>query len=702
MAKTKVDPEIVKARNRARAHFRREAQAYEDREAKEARETLYRLAYRQSREQDRIEETRDASIMRWVTGQAQAVFASLDITPRIETQIKRSVDGFVASGYTDFRSINVTVNTALYDENKPEQIARMIAMTKGLLYHEGGHILYTVPVMNLLEQSTTQGYTPPFVTSLVDNPTDDQVTFEQYKWVWNLLEDQRMECAVVRMSPVIERYLKVLVLDVVIQSSQDTPHRAWPFISGRSYLPKTVLSQFRRIAVEWAQNNDLIDTLSNIDRLVRAYKRATTEREMAEIVYETVPHVRRWLGFIGGAGNTDSHDSRRDPEGLPSPTDSSTEDSGGWPTPSPKSESDKSGKPTPSNSDKSDDGDTDSDTGVGQPGDTTDTTDTTAEGEDAEAEGENESDDNTEGMEGGTDGESESHDPSTGNGSSLGGSDTASRDDQQGLDDLLRDTQSEIIDDLISNETLSSLAGDVNDAVRRGMSYDPTIQDMPADLVAQAHEVRNGMLNTLEPLAVQADPSWRFRQESGVLDPTAFVNREDGDTDFWIGLDDNGATGHDLAVSVVLDVSYSMQRWTDALSVGALGIRMACDDLDIPCTISTFASEGYVWMEAEDETVPTLIQAHGGTYPMSCLEDLQNQSKGKSRHLVVVFTDGDWSGGVPSLDQFRTPGMYIVGTAFGWDVAESVARRRPDVTVTLNSVSQLPEEVTKALVGYLI
>lgn len=703
MTKIKVDPEIVKARNRARSHFRREAKQYEERSEREAREALYRASNWANSSAWRANRTRSHAIVRWVTNQAQVVLASLDITPRMNVSTTSIEDRPVASAMTDFQEIRVVVNTASYDEDKTQDVARLIALTKGLIYHEGGHILYTIPVIDLVEKSKEQGYDPAFRPMNTPPEASTDPSIHEFRWVWNLLEDQRMECAVVRMSPIIERYLQVVVLDVVTKSAESAPHRSWPFLTGRSYLPKSILSQYRRIAVEYAQQNDQVEVLREIDRLVREYKRATTEREMAEIVYTAIPVLKAWLGGLSGEGQVDDHHGGRWDQSNPSPSDSAT-DSDEWPeapaspSPSPSQpettnrgrQDEQSDTPKPGNSGSQDDDWTKPDYF-----DTRDRQDDTASGD------ESDSGDDSDGA--GTEGEGSTDEPSSsGNGSTLNGGDTPTHnDDQRGLHDDVNDAMSEIIDDLVTPEQMSSLAGEINDSVNRGIAFDPTIQPMPSDLQARAYEVRAGMLDTLEPLAVQADPSWRFRKENGVLDPSAFSTREPGETDFWVGLDDDGATGHDLAVSVVLDVSYSMDQWTDALSVGALGIRMACDDLDIPCTLSTFASEGYLWMNADEPTELTMVHAHGGTEPLEALEDLGNQRHDKSRHLVVVFTDGEWSG-VPSFDQFRAPGSYIIGVGFGRDATDALSQRRPDALVALSSIDQLPAEVTKALIGYLI
>ena len=707
-AKTvKVDPEIIRARNRARSYFRREAKEYEERSVREAHEALRRASVRQT--VDRTTATTGSTILRWVSDQSRAVFASLDITPKMDVSVVNYPGAPTATASTDFSKINVRVNVAQYDESKPESIARLIALSKGLIYHEGGHILYTIPPVTLIEQAHIQGAPYHWDRQFGLRGPNTELTFSEFRWAWNILEDQRMECAVVRMSPIIERYLQVVVMDVVVRSAEGNEWRAWPFLTGRSYLPKRILDQFRAEAIRYAQENDKVDTLREIDRLVRVYKKAKTERDMADAVYQVSKHLRAWLGGMSNDGSVDEHGNRTR-EGNPNPSDSAT-DSDPWEEPTadqpkrPRKDKDRgSEQSTPSSSKDEDDWtkpdyfDTrDKEDGSDSSGDT----DNEASQDINSDSSEQNDDDSDSGDTGDTGDTPEDDEPHPASGASMNGEQATRPDDQNALDDPLSDTLDEIINDLVSPDQISDLVGQVNDSLNRGLPYDPTIQDMSEDLLSLAYEVRAGMLDTLEPLAVQADPSWRFRQENGVLDPTAYVNREPGESDFWVGLDDSGATGHDLAVSVVLDVSYSMASHVDALSVGALGIRMACDDLGIPCTLSTFASEGNLWLDATDPTTHTRVEAHGGTEPMEALEDLPNQRLGKGRHLVVVFTDGDWSG-VPSFAQFRDPGMFIVGTGFGAGVAQSIAHRMPDVAISLESVSQLPAEVTKALIGYLI
>src|SRR5262245_30872469 len=60
------------------------------------------------------------------------------------------------------------------------------AVLRGILYHEGGHISWTMPLADLLQMAANEGYRTSF--GLHD---------AAYRTAWNILEDQRMEMAVV-------------------------------------------------------------------------------------------------------------------------------------------------------------------------------------------------------------------------------------------------------------------------------------------------------------------------------------------------------------------------------------------------------------------------------------------------------------------------------------------------------------------------
>ncbi len=243
---------------------------------------------------------------------------------------------------------------------------------------------------------------------------------------------------------------------------------------------------------------------------------------------------------------------------------------------------------------------------------------------------------------------------------------------------------------------------DVNKELSKPLIRTQATTALSNELIDKANKVAGAMLNALAPLAVTADPAWRFRQENGVLDPVSYKTHEPGDSDYWIDYEGEGSTGHSLSVSVLLDTSGSMDAWMDELSVAAYGIRLACDSLEIPCTVSTFDTDAYMLYPHEENVAPLLIHDGGGTNPRAALKQVENQKAGKQRQLVVVLTDGAWSD-VKSIKPFVQPGQYWVLTALG-DGAYAgtfVEGKGADVTLVINDVAELPKKVEQSLSNFL-
>jgi hypothetical protein len=250
------------------------------------------------------------------------------------------------------------------------------------------------------------------------------------------------------------------------------------------------------------------------------------------------------------------------------------------------------------------------------------------------------------------------------------------------------------------NSDVRSFVTKVNEELSQELKRDPTAKPMDAESIAEAMTIKGGIIGSLEHLLDQTNPSWRFRQEMGVLDPTAYVMREPGDTDYWSGLNDSGSHGYDLSVSVVLDTSYSMEHHTKKLSVAALSIRLACDELDIPCDVSTFNSvEGAVY-RAGEQTTPYLVYANGGTEPAAILSMLDSQRHDKRRHLVLILTDGEWSD-TPSLAPFGSPGRYFLLLGFGMYSTAILSKKNPNAYAAINDLMRMPAEFTKTLAGFM-
>ena len=106
-------------------------------------------------------------------------------------------DDATSQAWTDFSQISITYGS--FEDAKGNPDYRMIAANfRGLAYHEGGHIRWTIPFRTLVEMATGE---------VKSN------RFDHLHKSWNLLEDQRMETAVVSDSPAKAKYFLPMVME---------------------------------------------------------------------------------------------------------------------------------------------------------------------------------------------------------------------------------------------------------------------------------------------------------------------------------------------------------------------------------------------------------------------------------------------------------------------------------------------------------
>ena len=615
----RADDEIKKARSRALTHIRREADANRQRARDEAAEALKRA-------REKIDTNSPSAALAGVVldhayDVTAPVLAGLGITPPME--VTTTKDGR-ARASTDYESIFVAMPLSDFPKDfpHPDEVKRLITVTKGLIYHEAGHILFSVPFQHLSRSAARQGSVMPREFT----NTKFHHGISRFAWVQNVLEDQRMECAMVRLSPVFENHFRVTAAHMILYPaiSQGRAAMMWPYLCGRTYLPKNLLSPLRADALAQATSLGLKDVFHEIEDGVRAYKRAATDKELFDAVVATTEPFMKWFD---------------DPSDMRISTVDTHRDTGC-----------DTNRETRRSLAESASGDLDGDDGEAPP-----------EGSDSGA-------------------------PSMGVASA------------KHLRDLVSSTAKEAVASSVSSSQLNEVVSELNVALGRGLARDPSMTPMSTEQSAAAHQVKAGMLDVLEPLMTRVEPGWTFHQENGVLDPVSFALRTPGDTDYWSDVEDNQSSGHDIALSLVLDVSHSMREQIEELSIAAIGIRLACEHLGIPSTITTFADSAALVVDASEPTDEVVVSCQGGTHPLEALEDLRNQRYGKGTHLVVVFTDGEWSG-VPSMALFREPGSVFLGVSLGEWARATLQGRHFDAVAMIDRARDLVTPVQCLLVN---
>lgn len=651
--------ELINSRARMRNAVNRDAKEAEER----ARNTASMLLSYSEREdwyrQRNERRNKYEGVAYGVTNMANKVLQSLDINVPLRVDADPHTRSY---GITDYESIDITLNIPESDIdtiNNTEVLSDLVFRAKGMVYHEGGHIMWTYPFDNLVAEVTnTIGavgcesivrsilgeYVTKHAPSLIGdyNEMVSRLSLSQFMQrmmfpAWGVLEDQRMETAMCYTSPIMSRYFTEIVLASVIDPQN--PGTAWPWVTGRTYLP----SDIRQVLRDMAETNGYSQVIDDINEQVFKYRKSNDVLEMFECVVRMTELMYLWYQGCPDDVKQPGNDHHKD------------SGSGGAKTlpvvPNPyEHDMEKPNK---------------------------------VKGSQSPSDGQGEEQDDGQG-------ESQSSDPST-------SGDLAS---QYGK---LADNERAKQNEGSRKDEVDSVASDINK--HRNADIKPFVNPhaMSSDEVAKSKAVANGMISVLESLHSQVDPSWRFYQEHGVLDPVAFSMSEPGDDRYWSGLDDIGANGHNLAVSVLLDVSGSMGGHGEELSVTAMGIRKACEYFSIPCTITTFSDDARMFVEGDVEEANFMsISIGGGTNVYGAISKISDQTYGKANHLVVILTDGEWSD-VEDIRPWVDNNKYIILVGFRmYDQAINKMRKKgANEVVNIRELSKLPQLMTSALAGFM-
>jgi hypothetical protein len=315
----------------------------------------------------------------------------------------------------------------------------------------------------------------------------------------------------------------------------------------------------------------------------------------------------------------DDHEEARNPEPKPFDLDESTE-----PSPEPDSEGECDG----------DGGDGEDEEGTGAPG---------GDGDD------NDSEDDAEGQEGGDTADRQAHgDPDafqsdTGASKSVNDADWSRR--------LVTDALNKARE---SRNRDGNVLGDVkayNQAVSEGRGKLPVARipytvEPDAMVTSQAVKLNQALRNLMEQARAESSPTWQTQQRAGVLDVRAYITRQPGEMEFYKRYAEGGDMHlPNMAVSLLLDGSSSMDHQAQRLAIAAFGVKSACDVVGVPCTVTVYDTDAYLLWDDEDRPmdVPYNILPSGGTDPKRVLDLLDMQKCDKANHLVIIMTDGAWS-----------------------------------------------------------
>ena len=665
----------------------------------------------------------DLAISRSIVKRFAGVLASEGIQVRIV-----ATPAHTTSAWTDFEQIVIN-----YRQQDDERV--LAATMRGLAYHEGGHCRFTLPFLDLAEAAGINGR-----------------DFTNLHHAWNCLEDQRMETAVTSDSPRKAAYLTPMVMLDLVPSVNHAAAN-WPLLIWRQYLPAKIRSSARKLFV--TKHNlmglDGEQIASDLESITDTYVLATDAVTMWRCVvdYATVlqgiapmaaklddaamGHQRQYkrpernlddfliipvnipAEALGGddEGDDEGDDDTVTPEDFQHLLDIIIHIlNGGDLTPpiiySPQVESDEQ-EPGKGGS-------------KGEQSDEQDEQDDDAEGDSqgGDDEGKTYADDEVETSdEGGSTGTHKNtgvrddldYKPEADEAGEAG-------DDEELTDDLLQEAIEEAEAERDADPTLDSDIQALHEALNTQTSdLLPYTAGISTDAEAQAaaENLAQDIEQAFQENTIEKAPGWVEGQRRGFVNVLRYETRRPGDVEFFRAYTDTEAPGHNIAVSVLLDYSASMGGSVKGLAQTGYACKKACDNLDIPCTVALWDTSATILWDATEraEGLPVIV-ATGGTDPSVVLADLDNQRYDKDIHIVIVMTDGAWSGpcatqGFLANYKGEKPGRYMIGLGYsssdwGGGSAESMAqnlrRYGCDEAHGIDNLMDIPQYLEQALVAF--
>lgn len=597
--------------------------------------------------------------------------------------------GIVA--FTDFKKIEIRypysmVPRATVGGFNPLHLRTAIADIKGISYHEIGHNLFTTPFPVLVDMAVDDG---------VIIPTD--TTTGALKDFWNVLEDQRMEAALIRESPIMVDYLTTMVLNHIVARAAYGTLSQWPLLTGRRYIPAPIRIEMKKEFAS-AFGEDLERRGTNI---VRSYMSATSAGQMLSAVID----FYRYFRDIGLSvpppvdrhpAVDDSHYSEnkeQHKERINSSADTSEEDEDQSPS---NPEQPSQSQPTPSND--SDDKDTDDNDSSDEDGNDSDDS-----GDDSSPRSTDDSGSNPDPTDSQQSSQTPPSSPSQDGNSKKSdvsndeNSDGVSRDANEDIESFLRRMAEEANEKRLQDASLDSTVRDVytNTADELPLHKSRTTTDMSdSKMAGEALTLAQRLEESLHTYLAETAPIWQHRQTRGFIDPFAYRTKMGGSQEYR-RLYDNGDIGNDMAVTVMLDVSGSMYGQEEELGASAYATKAACMALDIPCTITTFSHVSEIIWTAKDHPELIAVKCGGGTDPTGVCDVLDYFEYDKGTHLVVVMTDGMFDNSFKGFNHYKTGNRYFLGLGFGSSfVVDSLNNAHADEAHPITNLMDIPQVVS--------
>jgi hypothetical protein len=277
--------------------------------------------------------------------------------------------------------------------------------------------------------------------------------------------------------------------------------------------------------------------------------------------------------------------------------------------------------------------------------------------------------------------------------------DEADEFDQDDLDEMLQEAEEE-------RDSMSELDADMEafaDAREQTSALPVYVGGISSDIPAinKAIHLADEIERSFQMRTMDRQPAWVEQQRRGVINVLRYETRRPGETEFFRQWTDDEQPGFDMAVSILLDYSGSMDTYTVELAQAAFASKLACQRLNIPCTVTLWDTQATtLWDATEQAQGMPVIKEAGGTDPTVALLDLDNQRYERTKHIVIIMTDGEWSGtwAKRSLAAYKEPGRSIFGFGLGgFHLAKNLVAKGCDAAYGITDLMEIPQRLEQFL-----
>jgi len=669
-------------------------------------------------QRNRTKESQGIAIIRNLVSLCRAVNASFGVS--VPIQMGEAPKGNTSPvAWTDGEKIVVkyplpstedeTGNTVYI--NDIESLKRLVSEVKALQYHELGHILFSQHINWMMADC---GYGND--EWLKKYPTLSQETATNVRRAWNILEDQRMETALVAESPYLARYLTYLSVNWILneanwstdnggidKSSEKGIACQYLLVINRRFLPIELRRKSRNNFNTYFGDYATVSA----EEIVREYCRATSVEDKVVAVIK-FHQLLKALDIVPPQFDDHTGHPRTGKRPVQDSADSSDDqDKDGKEITKGKSKD----KTEPKDDAKGDDESEGSGSGDPHKGD-----DDAKQGNGAS---EDEDEDNDKGDLGDTDGDDANDDGGDGEGEGGGGAGggnpdreepqqdaddagTSEDDTTSDLKELLDEIENEILSDSDIEDTVRAINEDFNRGDIKQLAPELSGTAMDDEGANRARDIAYRLGTAFDSASSSALPIWEEGHREGVINAFRYRTRNAGDNEYRRTLTSTGNTGLDIAVTLMLDTSGSMSSVGRELGVSGFAVKEACDQVGIDCTVVTFDSDSQeLWRAIDRHVEPVALKPGGGTNPEGAFKVLDTHREEQKYHLVIILTDGVWSGDVKCHD-YASDGRVFLGVAFGAEVDLAyLLQVGCDQVVNIDAIEQLPEVVRNFLLNFL-